>query len=673
MGLAGNVYAFDLRFQGGALVGDLDEVQPSREAVEDDINIRWDNVSNSCPLLNDVAHVELPPGYEKLPRQSGIPLGSLGQGQTHFWDHTLRGHASAIILLLPWDWTLSRNVMPPISCNAAGPVRISAKNHTGRIAILFIVEPSSRNLRTTWQMAQFKSPLPPEIQWINGLPQSQRKPEHITVDQSPHGSPPVRVRNGADNGSGARVHRGHRFLWIAASLLLLIVAFLWLARRRLAPGIDKLPPSLKSEYVSPKPHNKSVAVVFVHGVFGSNDDSWTNKGESFPTLLANDPTFQANTDVFLYEYFTPYLSTAGSIVELADQLRGSLEDHRIFKDHKRVVFLSHSMGGLIVRQFVISNTDKIPQIAMFYFYASPTNGSELASLAHYFSGNPQLRGMVPVQDNDLLQSIQQRWVGLSSLLAIPSYCAYELLPTSGFSVVAGESATALCNRPHDPMTFDHIQIVKPTDRSDTRYTRFVSALQESVPDALGAESSAFKSSEHIVQDGHERVERPILQTATIRLIDVPVVTTSRQKPFSMQTDTMNTGMATAYDVVVRQSAASGFDWRFDWKDESKNQTEMLAAQTGSLSTTSTVPEFIWPKSREGLGEFRTYIYGAVTYEERTSNHPTKHSYSYCYSLYSIRSKDASKDTFNWGDNSRTSPADVISQFIECAKKPPVPR
>jgi pimeloyl-ACP methyl ester carboxylesterase len=483
MGLAGNVYAFDLRFQGGVLVGELDEVQPSPQAVGEVINLRWDTISNSCSLLNDVAYVELPPGYEKLPRQRQVSLGSLGEGERYFWDHTLRGYASAIILLLPRDWTLSRDVMPPISCSAPGLVRISAKNHKGRIAVLFIVEASSvHNLRTAWQIAKFNGPISAEVQWINGLSAAQEIPIHIRVDQSSDGSPGVQVD------SWKRYvwshFRRHRFLWIVACLVLVTVAFLWLAGRRLVPGIDEIPSDLRSEYVGPKPHQKPVVVVFVHGIFGSKNDTWVNKGESFPVLLATDPSLQANTDVFLYEYFTPKLSAAGSIVELADQLRGALQDHGVFRDHKRVVFLSHSMGGLIVRQFVTSNTDKIPQVAMFYFYATPTDGAELTAIAHRFSGNPQLRGMVPLQDNDLLQSIQQRWIGVASLMQIPSYCAYETLPTVGVYVVSQASARGLCNKPLDPITADHINIVKPPDRDDPRYARFVTALQESVPEAF---------------------------------------------------------------------------------------------------------------------------------------------------------------------------------------------
>jgi hypothetical protein len=56
-------------------------------------------------------------------------------------------------------------------------------------------------------------------------------------------------------------------------------------------------------------------------------------------------------------------------------------------------------------------------------------------------------------------------------------------------IVTRSSATSLCNRALDPFSANHIDIVKPTDREDPRYTRFVSALQREVlsPSKLGSE------------------------------------------------------------------------------------------------------------------------------------------------------------------------------------------
>jgi pimeloyl-ACP methyl ester carboxylesterase len=160
---------------------------------------------------------------------------------------------------------------------------------------------------------------------------------------------------------------------------------------------------------------------------------------------------------------------------LADQFRGSLDDRRVFDDHQRVVFVSHSMGGLVVRQFLLTKRERLAK--MLYFYATPTNGSELTNAAHELSNNPQLRGMLPLEGNELLQSIQSGWLGWDAVKNLPSYCAYETLPTFGVMVVSMSSATALCNEDLDPIAANHVDIVKPKDRYDPRYTRLTHALR----------------------------------------------------------------------------------------------------------------------------------------------------------------------------------------------------
>ena len=49
------------------------------------------------------------------------------------------------------------------------------------------------------------------------------------------------------------------------------------------------PPDVNFTHVgAQEPYNKSVAVVFVHGIFGTKNDTWLNRGNSFPALLAAD-------------------------------------------------------------------------------------------------------------------------------------------------------------------------------------------------------------------------------------------------------------------------------------------------------------------------------------------------------------------------------------------------
>jgi O-acetyl-ADP-ribose deacetylase (regulator of RNase III) len=255
--------------------------------------------------------------------------------------------------------------------------------------------------------------------------------------------------------------------------------------------------SIGSAYIGTGRHKKAVAVVFVHGIFGTTEDTWLNpnSGSTFPGLLANDPDLQNKVDAFAFEYFTPKFNAAPPIVDLADQLRGELADHHLFEDHQKVVFIAHSMGGIVVREFLLNNREKISSVPMIFFYATPTNGADIAALAKIASANPQLRGMVPIESNDLLQSIQSSWLNSDQARSIPSYCGVEDLPTMGVMVVTRSSSTSLCNRPLDPFSASHIDIVKPVDREDSRYTRFVSALHKEVLDSVEITSPTSPTAE----------------------------------------------------------------------------------------------------------------------------------------------------------------------------------
>ena len=285
----------------------------------------------------------------------------------------------------------------------------------------------------------------------------------------------------------------HLVLWdVIVAIFVLFIAALGMVTRGwfVAGARIKSEPEVESRYIDSGAHTKPVAVVFVHGVFGNKDETWLNSesGASFPELLATDPVVAKNADVFVFEYFTPKFSLAPSIVDLADQLRGTLDDNQVFSQHQKVVFLAHSMGGIVVRQYLLGNQDRISSVPMIYFYATPTAGSEWAALARIASANPQLRGMTPIESNDFLQSIQSEWLNSNKAQSIASYCGVEEVQTDGQIIVPRSSATSLCNRALDPFTANHIDIVKPTSRFDPRYTRFRSALTTEVP-SLGARAT----------------------------------------------------------------------------------------------------------------------------------------------------------------------------------------
>src|SRR5258708_3802478 len=107
-----------------------------------------------------------------------------------------------------------------------------------------------------------------------------------------------------------------------------------------APAAD--PPS---KYVR-QTAGLNTVIVFVHGVLGDGQSTWTNGNSYWPSLLTVDPAFDG-ADIFVYSYPTSMWATL-SIDELAENMRLQLNANGV-SNYRRIVFLAHSLGGLVTR------------------------------------------------------------------------------------------------------------------------------------------------------------------------------------------------------------------------------------------------------------------------------------------------------------------------------------
>jgi pimeloyl-ACP methyl ester carboxylesterase len=238
------------------------------------------------------------------------------------------------------------------------------------------------------------------------------------------------------------------------------------------------PCSAKPHYVRQTPGVDSV-IVFIHGVLGSGDTTWKNdNGMYWPSMLAQDETFK-DFDIYVHDYPTSLRGTNFSIEELAENARLIFDVDGI-SAHKDIVFLVHSMGGLVLRQYILKYQKIAERTRLIYFYSTPSTGAELASLASLFSSNPQLFDMRPMDQfsDGYLDHLLKDW--LDAELGIPSFCAYEKEATFGKLVVTLASASNLCTKRLDPIMANHLTIVKPAGPSEIPYLTFKSAVQ-SVP------------------------------------------------------------------------------------------------------------------------------------------------------------------------------------------------
>lgn len=219
-------------------------------------------------------------------------------------------------------------------------------------------------------------------------------------------------------------------------------------------------------------------IIFVHGFIGDARETWLHDRTSsyWPELITTDEAF-SDADIATYRYETSLFEQSFSIDEIADNLRLRLNAAKIPEKYDEVVFLTHSMGGLVTRAFALKFRDLL-NIRAIYFFATPTNGADLANLASLVPNSKQAEGLKNLQESLYLQSQSSQWLASEQHINIRSYCAYETKTTSGILVVPRQSATALCNQRLDPIAENHTRIVKPSSIHSDAYVAFKVAYEE---------------------------------------------------------------------------------------------------------------------------------------------------------------------------------------------------
>lgn len=128
-------------------------------------------------------------------------------------------------------------------------------------------------------------------------------------------------------------------------------------------------------------HDNHTAVVFVHGILGDWRTSWTKRGHpSFPELVASDPELN-QLDVYSFGYQSNARPRQDNLHDISLILQSEI-DARL--KEKKVIFIAHSMGGLIVRNCLINSLQKndrkrVDQIIGAVYLAVPFLGSPLAT------------------------------------------------------------------------------------------------------------------------------------------------------------------------------------------------------------------------------------------------------------------------------------------------------
>ena len=222
-------------------------------------------------------------------------------------------------------------------------------------------------------------------------------------------------------------------------------------------------------------------VIFVHGLGGDARKTWHPQekgdddnfwcawlGEDFPDL-----------GIWSLGYEVEPFRWKGNSMPLADRATNSLDLLDSYEIGDRpIIFITHSMGGLLVKQMLRNARDYggwsaiASQTRGIVFLSTPHSGSDMASWIKHIGGI--LQTTVSVEEleahHSRLRELNLLYRNDEQFSQIPMLVYCENLPTKGILVVNQTSA--------DPgikgvfpvfVDFDHISICKVEDRKSRIY------------------------------------------------------------------------------------------------------------------------------------------------------------------------------------------------------------
>lgn len=240
------------------------------------------------------------------------------------------------------------------------------------------------------------------------------------------------------------------------------------------------------------------AVIFVHGFFSSSSSCWISKSGTFwPSLLLEDVRLP-RVSIFLGGYYTSIDSGDYSIRDCSNELFGAINREDVLGRRKplsfrNIVFVCHSLGGIVTRYLLESNhvAFKSKRIGLCLM-ASPSLGSDYAAtfagVARFYRnkvGKDLRSGSTLLKDLDdrFVQFIAGQEAGMFfGVEAIEHHSMFLIPYLPDFKPIVSKDSAAryFGTRLVMPGT-NHSTIVKPDSTSHPSHLFFVDFMSKYFP------------------------------------------------------------------------------------------------------------------------------------------------------------------------------------------------
>ncbi|WFP51966.1 alpha/beta fold hydrolase [Methylomonas sp. EFPC3] len=245
--------------------------------------------------------------------------------------------------------------------------------------------------------------------------------------------------------------------------------------------------------------DSDAAVVFVHGILSSGETCWKHQNGSYWPELLKQTDAANGWGIYVYSYQTGFFSGTYSLNDVVDDLKERFLNLDHLAKHRRIVFVCHSMGGIVARKFLVERVNDLLDRNIevgFFLVASPSMGSDyanwLAPLAKLL-GHTQADALRFTQQNSWLNGLDKEFRNLkeSGRLQLVGKELIEdkfvLLPgLLRKQVVEPFAGARNFGEPYKVPGSDHFSIAKPADAQAVQHRLLLAFLEKFAPRPLSS-------------------------------------------------------------------------------------------------------------------------------------------------------------------------------------------
>jgi pimeloyl-ACP methyl ester carboxylesterase len=160
-------------------------------------------------------------------------------------------------------------------------------------------------------------------------------------------------------------------------------------------------------------------LIFVHGILSDSTACWLNGDQvTWPEIVQRDKALSV-CGVSTFSYATSVTGTRFSITDAANSLWAQLQDKNMLSADRPLIFVCHSMGGIVVRKLLVRQQSELERKGVgligLVLVASPSMGSRWATWLlplSLFLRHVQAMALSSSESNTWLHELREDFVKL---------------------------------------------------------------------------------------------------------------------------------------------------------------------------------------------------------------------------------------------------------------------